>query len=41
MYILVVGGGIAVIGWTIGLLDWYARKKERRLPHHANADRIS
>lgn len=34
-YILVVGGGIAVIGWTIVLLDWYAQKKERGLDQPA------
>jgi hypothetical protein len=28
-FILVVGFGIAGILWLIGLMDWYARKKDR------------
>jgi len=29
LYIVVLGA-IAAIGWTIGLLDWFARRKERQ-----------
>lgn len=30
---LVVLGAIAAIGWTIGLLDWLAQRKERQSHH--------
>jgi hypothetical protein len=26
-------GGIALIGWTVVLLDWLARRKDRRSEH--------
>lgn len=33
-FILVVGFAIALIGWTIGLLDWLARRKDKRASSH-------
>jgi hypothetical protein len=30
---LVMLGGIALIGWTVVLLDWLARRKDRRSEH--------
>jgi hypothetical protein len=30
-------GGIALIGWTVVLLDWLARRKDRRTGHRPAA----
>jgi hypothetical protein len=30
---VVMLGGIALIGWTVVLLDWLARRKDRRSEH--------
>ena len=30
---LLIFGGIVVIAWTIGLLDWLARRRERKPQH--------
>lgn len=30
-------GGIALIAFTIGLLDWLARRRNRRSEHHRTA----
>jgi hypothetical protein len=37
MTIVVMLGGIALIGWTIVLLDWFARRKDRQSEHHPAA----
>ena len=30
---LLIFGGIVAIAWTIGLLDWLARRRERKSQH--------
>jgi hypothetical protein len=35
--IVVMLGGIALIGWTVVLLDWLARRKDRRSEHRPAA----
>ena len=34
---VVMLGGIALIGWTVVLLDWLARRKDRRSSHRPAA----
>ena len=34
---VVMLGGIALIGWTVVLLDWLARRKDRRSEHRPAA----
>lgn len=36
-FVLVVMGGIALIVWTIILLDWFGRRRDRRSGHHPAA----
>ncbi len=33
---LLVGAGIAVVVWTLGLLDWWARRRGQK-SHHGRA----
>jgi len=33
--ILIMGGGVVLIVWTVWLLDWLARRKDRRSRDHA------
>jgi hypothetical protein len=33
-FVLVVGFGIALIVWTVALLDWLARRKDKRASSH-------
>ena len=35
--VVVMLGGIALIGWTVVLLDWLARRKDRRSGHRPAA----
>jgi hypothetical protein len=30
---LLVGAGIAVVVWTLGLLDWWAHRREQKSQH--------